>query len=74
MVRSMLTTYLEQLESAAAAATVDLSVACKEEGIAATTLQRWRKGEVAPREGTAKALFSRIERMKRQQEKLRQAS
>jgi predicted site-specific integrase-resolvase len=74
MLRLMLSTYLEQLESAAAAAAVDLAEACKQEGVATTTLQRWRKGEVAPREGTAKALFARIEQMKRAQSQHRQAS
>lgn len=52
--------YLQQLETAAAEAGVDLAAACEKEGIAATTLQRWRKGKVSPRQGTADAVMRRI--------------
>lgn len=56
----MFTSYLEQLERAAEDAQVELSDACKAEGIADTTLARWRKDEAAPRDATARALFKRI--------------
>ena len=55
--------YLEQLDAACAAAGIRLEDACKAEGLADTTLARWRKGAVTPREATARALFSRIEAM-----------
>lgn len=59
----MLETYLAQLEAAAANAGVDLAEVCRLEGVAATTLQRWRKSEVHPREATAHALLRRIREM-----------
>lgn len=59
----MLSTYLDQLEKEALAAGIDLADACARAGIAATTLQRWRKGDVAPREATAKAVIAQIRAM-----------
>ncbi len=59
----MLNTYLDQIERAARDAGVNLAEACRREGIAATTLMRWRKGEVSPREATAQALLARIAKM-----------
>ena len=54
-------TYLEQLEAQCAEADLDLAEVCRAEGVAATTLARWRKGESHCREATAKTLFRRIE-------------
>lgn len=59
---SMLT-YLEQLEAKASVCRVPLEAACKAEGVAATTLLRWRKGQTHPREDTTRALIARLERM-----------
>ena len=77
MVFGMIATYLAQLDAAATAAGVTLAEACKEEGIALTTLQRWRKpeaeGGTTPREGTAIALFNRIELMRKNKRKGRAA-
>jgi len=56
----MITTYLDQLEKLAAELGVDLSEACKAEGIAQTTLWRWRTGAGNPREATAEAVANRI--------------
>ena len=58
-----LNSYLDQLEKVAGDAKVDLSEACEAAGIAATTLQRWRKGEVSPRKATAEAVLSKIREM-----------
>lgn len=60
----MLSTYLDQLEREAEHAGVDLAEACALAGVAKTTLQRWRKGEVFPREGTAKAIIEKIRQMR----------
>jgi len=57
---SDLSTYLAQIDAAAEKAGVDVAQACEAEGIARTTLQRWRKGEVSPREATAQAVLKRI--------------
>ena len=57
---AMLDTYLDQLDQEAARVGVDLSAACARAGVAATTLQRWRRGEVSPREGTAKLVLAEI--------------
>lgn len=65
---AMLNTYLTQLQNAASAAGVNLADACKREGIARTTLQRWRNGETTPNEATAKALLGRIETMRSETE------
>ena len=56
-------TYLEQLERQCADAGLDLATVCRAEGVADTTLARWRKSEVHCREATAKALFRRIKLM-----------
>lgn len=56
-------TYLEQIQACAERHGVDLKEACKAEGIAATTLMRWIKGEAFPREQTARALLERIPTM-----------
>lgn len=53
-------TYLEQLEHLAKAEGVSLEEACDAEGVARTTLLRWRKREAHPREATALALSDRI--------------
>ncbi len=55
--------YLDQLEVRAADLRVDLADVCAAEGVAPTTLARWRKGEANCREGTARALFRRMDRM-----------
>lgn len=64
-------TYLAQLDDAAEAAGATLAEACKAEGVALTTLMRWRRpqddGGTSPSEKTAKALYRRIERMKAEQ-------
>lgn len=65
----MLDDYLAQMERAAKEAAIDLAEACRVEGVAATTLVRWRKGEVSPREGTAKAVLDRIAAMARKLKK-----
>lgn len=63
MLCSMLETYFDQLQREADRAGVDLSQACSRAGIAATTLQRWKRGEVSPREATAKAIIEKIREM-----------
>ena len=55
--------YLDQLEVRAAELRLDLADVCAAEGVAPTTLARWRKGEANCREGTARALFRRMDRM-----------
>lgn len=60
MRNSLTTTYLHQMESAALASGINLSDVCKAEGVAATTLQRWRKGEVTPRLETTEKILQRI--------------
>ncbi len=55
--------YLDQLEVRAAELGLDLADVCAAERVALTTLARWRKGEATCREGTARALFGRMERM-----------
>lgn len=52
--------YLDQLKREAKAAGVDLGDACGRAGIAATTLQRWLKGDVTPRKATAEAVLEKI--------------
>lgn len=60
----MLSSYFTQLEAAASAAGIDLAEVCRLEGVARTTLLRWRKGEAFPREATAAAIMRRIEAMR----------
>ena len=55
--------YLDQLEVRAAELGLDLADVCAAEGVAPTTLARWRKGEGNCREGTARALFGRMDEM-----------
>ena len=55
--------YLDQLEVRAAELGLDLADVCAAEGVAPTTLARWRKGEATCREGTARALFGRMDGM-----------
>ena len=55
--------YLDQLEVRAAELGLDLADVCAAEGVAPTTLARWRKGEATCREGTARALFRRMDEM-----------
>ena len=55
--------YLDQLKVRAAELRLDLADVCAAEGIAPTTLARWRKGEANCREGTAQALFRRMDEM-----------
>ncbi|MCH8858575.1 MAG: hypothetical protein IID54_03245 [Proteobacteria bacterium] len=57
-------TYLQQLEARCVALGVSLDDVCRAEGVADTTLARWRKGESTCREGTAKALFARLAKMR----------
>jgi len=57
-------TYLEQLEGRCATRGIPLDEVCKAEGVASTTLSRWRKGESTPRQGTAEALFARLAKMR----------
>lgn len=57
---NQLVPYLDQLEAACREHGIDLIDVCRAEGVADTTLLRWRKGEAFPREGTAKALIERI--------------
>lgn len=59
----MMIRYLDQLEERAAELDFDLADVCAEEGVADTTLARWRKSEATCREGTAKKLFARMEAM-----------
>lgn len=56
----MLFSYLDQLQREADRVGVDLSEACKRAGIASTTLQRWRNGEVTPRKATAEQVLAKI--------------
>ena len=57
-------TYLQQLEARCADLGVSLDDVCRAEGVADTTLARWRKGESTCREGTAQALFRRMAKMR----------
>ena len=56
-------TYLDQLDERASELGVDLKRVCELEGVAATTLARWRKGEATCREETAHRLFARMDAM-----------
>lgn len=56
-------TYLEQLEARCVDLGISLDDVCRAEGVADTTLARWRKGESTCREGTAQALFKRMSKM-----------
>lgn len=58
-----LTPYLDQLDAECARTGVSLIEACRAEGVADTTLARWRKGEAYCRHDTAQALMQRIGRM-----------
>jgi len=69
-----LVSYLAQLDAKAAECGVDLREACRLEGVAETTLDRWRKGIVHCRWGTAQNLFSRIEKMRRERRKAGRAA
>lgn len=60
VVHMQLLSYLDQLQYEARKAGVDLSEACEKAGIASTTLQRWRKGEVSPRAATAQVVLAKI--------------
>ena len=60
-IRIMISTYLDQIEKLAAEKEVDLLEACKAEGIAKTTLWRWRSGSSHPRQDTAEAILMRIQ-------------
>lgn len=53
--------YLDQLQRRADALGVPLEDACAQEGIADTTLMRWRKGLFSCREQTAQKLFARLD-------------
>ena len=66
--------YLEQLEKKAGELGLDLEEVCAAEGVAATTLQRWRLGRTTCREDTAKKLFSRMRIMETNEGKRCQAS
>ena len=66
-------TYLSQLEARAAEIGVSLDDVCRAEGVAATTLARWRKGENTCLQGTAEMLFIRMRIMSRKAS-LRKAS
>lgn len=59
----MMITYLDQIQSHAKACAVDPREACKAEGIALTTWQRWINGKAFPREQTARVLIERITAM-----------
>lgn len=56
-------TYFDQLKSLSTELGIPLKDACREEGIAMTTLMRWEKREAHPREETAASLFDRIKVM-----------
>lgn len=56
-------TYLEQLNDKAAILGLTLEDVCAREGVAASTLTRWRTGHSNCREGTAKKLFIRMDQM-----------
>ncbi|HDZ40047.1 MAG TPA: XRE family transcriptional regulator [Marinobacter sp.] len=57
-------TYLDQLEARCAELGVNLEEICLRDGVAYTTLWRWRKGHTTPRQDTVQALFKRMARMK----------
>ena len=61
---ALMETYLTQLEARCADLGVSLDEICRAEGVANTTLARWRKGESNPRQGTAQALFARMGKMR----------
>lgn len=63
MIASTMETYLTQLDTRCQELGIDLQDICRAEGIADTTLARWRKGESTCREGTAKVLFARMRKM-----------
>jgi hypothetical protein len=55
--------YLDQLEARAKALGLELKDVCKAEGIADTTLARWKANETTVRQGTAEALMRRMDEM-----------
>lgn len=55
--------YHHQVERSAQEAGIDLAAACKAEGVAATTLARWRSGQVTPQLGTTEKILQRIRMM-----------
>lgn len=59
--------YLDQLQAAAETAGVDLAKACNKAGVATTTLQRWRNGDVTPRKATADLVLDCIEQLATEQ-------
>ncbi len=58
-----LVTYIAQLDAECAQAGLDLAEVCRADGLADTTLARWRKGEAHCRHDTAQSLFRRIRAM-----------
>ncbi len=60
-------TLLEQLEDKAAELGLDLKSVIKAEGVAGTTLKRWRDGDTTCRQDTAEKLFERMELMAKEQ-------
>lgn len=56
-------TYLEQMEAHAVRTGVGLRAACLAEGIAVSTLNRWRAGTTTPNENIARRIFNRMDAM-----------
>jgi len=56
----MFMTYFEQLVLASNKHRVSLKDACVQSGVAATTLARWRQGQFAPSEKTARCIYAQI--------------
>lgn len=66
--------YLDQLQNEAERLGVDLGAACERAGIAATTLQRWRNGDVSPRKATAEAVLAKIRELSKPADPPREAA
>jgi len=58
-------TYFEQLEAQAERTGVSILAACEAEGIARSTLNRWKSGFSTPSEKVAKRIFERMGKMKK---------
>ena len=56
-------TYIQQLDARCAEAGITLEALCEAEGLAASTVWRWRHGRAHCHERTARALFDRLDKI-----------
>lgn len=71
--RELMLTYLDQLEARAKEVGHDLIEVGQRAGVAKTTIQRWRHGELSPREDTARLLFDEMDLIEREKSRGRAA-